>query len=71
MTAVKQREILQEWRESAPYWEMHASTIRAMFAPLTAAFIKDAGIVKGQSVLDVAGGAGEPSLSIAETVGPR
>ena len=70
MTAVKQEEILQEWRKSAPYWERHVSTIRAMFAPVTDALIKDAGIVKGQSVLDVAGGAGEPSLTIAETVGP-
>ena len=69
MTEVEQRKILQEWHESAPYWERHASTIRAMFAPVTEALIQDAGIVKGQSVLDVAGGAGEPSLTIAETVG--
>lgn len=69
MTAVKQ-EILREWRESAPYWERHAATIRAMFAPVTDALIRDAGIVKGHSVLDVAGGAGEPSLTIAEKVGP-
>lgn len=41
-----------------------------MFAALTEALIKDAGIVKGQSVLDVAGGPGEPSLTIAEAVGP-
>jgi len=68
--AVKQ-EILQEWRESAQYWERHGPTIRAMFAPLTDALIKDAGIVKGQAVLDVAGGAGEPSLTAAETVGPE
>ena len=41
-----------------------------MFAPLTLALIEHAGIVQGQSVLDVAGGAGEPSLTIAEIVGP-
>ena len=68
---VKQQKILQEWRASAPYWERHASTFRVMFAPVTDALIKDAGIVKDQSVLDVAGGAGEPSLTIAETLGPR
>ena len=68
---VKQQKILQEWRASAPYWERHASTFRVMFAPVTDALIKDAGIVKGQSVLDVAGGAGEPSLTIAETLGPK
>jgi SAM-dependent methyltransferase len=59
-----------EWRESAPYWKRHAPAIRAMFAPLTRALIEEAGIREGQSVLDVAGGPGEPALTIAETVGP-
>jgi ubiquinone/menaquinone biosynthesis C-methylase UbiE len=40
-----------------------------MFAPLTQALIEEAGIFPGQSVLDVAGGPGEPSLTIAEIVG--
>ena len=63
-------EVLREWRESASYWQKHAGTIRTMFAPVTQALIEDAGIVEGDAVLDVAGGAGEPSLTIAETVGP-
>lgn len=62
-------EVLREWRESAFYWQKHLGTIRTMFQPITQALIDDAGIVEGQSVLDVAGGAGEPSLTIAETVG--
>lgn len=62
--------ILNEWEESARYWAKHSATIRTMFAPLTRALIKHAGIREGQSVLDVAGGPGEPSLTIAETVGP-
>jgi len=62
--------VLREWRESARYWEKHSATIRRMFAPLTTALVAEAGIVQGQSVLDVAGGPGEPSLTIAETVGP-
>ena len=41
-----------------------------MFGPLTQALIDAARIVEGHSVLDVAGGSGEPSLTIAETVGP-
>jgi SAM-dependent methyltransferase len=61
---------LREWRESAPYWEKHAPTIRQMFAPLTRALVEEAGISRGQKVLDVAGGPGEPSLTIAEAVGP-
>lgn len=61
---------LREWRDSAKYWEKYASTIRTMFAALTAALIEDAGIIEGDSVLDVAGGPGEPSLTIAQQVGP-
>lgn len=63
-------EVLREWRESAFYWQKHASTIRIMFGPVTQELIEDAGIMEGEAVLDVAGGAGEPSLTIAETVGP-
>ena len=59
-------EVLREWRESARYWQKHAATIRTMFGPVTQALIQDAGIIEGDAVLDVAGGAGEPSLTIAE-----
>ena len=63
-------DVIKEWRESAQYWAKHNATIRTMFAPLTRALIEHAEIREGQSVLDVAGGPGEPSLTIAETVGP-
>jgi ubiquinone/menaquinone biosynthesis C-methylase UbiE len=62
--------VLQAWSESAHYWQKHHATIRVMFAPITRAIIEDAHIAQGQSVLDVAGGTGEPSLTIAEVVGP-
>jgi len=62
--------VLREWRKSAHYWQKHAGIIRTMFGPVTQALIEHAGIVEGDAVLDVAGGAGEPSLTIAETVGP-
>ena len=61
---------LQQWQQTAAYWTKHHDTIRTMFAPLTRALIEQAHIVQGQSVLDVAGGAGEPSLTIAQAVGP-
>ena len=61
--------ILREWRESASYWQKHIGTLRTMFSPVTQALIEDASIVEGHSVLDVAGGSGEPALTIAETVG--
>lgn len=61
---------INEWRETAKYWVKYGPTIRTMFAPVTRAMIENAGIREGQSVLDVAGGAGEPSLTIAGVVGP-
>src|SRR5438132_5729170 len=70
MNQTQANDTLRQWRESAPYWEKHSSTIRSMLFPLTEARIADAGISEGQSVLDVAGGVGEPSLTIAERVGP-
>jgi len=63
--------IVEAWRESAQYWAKYSDTIRTMFMPLTRALIEHAGIHEGQSVLDVAGGTGEPSLTIAEIVGPK
>jgi len=61
---------LLSWSENAKYWIQYSDTIRAMFTPLTAAMIEHAKIVEGQTVLDVAGGSGEPGLTIAEKVGP-
>ena len=70
MGQVQLIDTLREWRESAGYWERHAQTIRTMFAPVTRALIEEAGIIEGDAVLDVAGGPGEPSLTIAQKVGP-
>ncbi len=64
-------EVVNAWRESARYWEKHRATIRQMFAPVTRALVEEAAMCEGHSVLDVAGGAGEPSLTIAETVGAQ
>lgn len=64
------RAVLERWRESAANWQKHAATVREMFEPITGALVKAAGIKEGYGVLDVAGGTGEPSLSIARIVGP-
>lgn len=64
-------DVINEWRETAQYWVKNSATIKTMFAPLTAALVEHACIREGQFVLDVAGGAGEPSLSIAGIVGPK
>lgn len=63
--------VLDSWNETAKYWIRYTGTIRTMFAPLTEALIEQAGIEVGHNVLDVAGGSGEPGLTIAERVGPR
>lgn len=70
MSQVLVSDTLEQWQETATYWTKHHETIRTMFAPLTRALIEQARIAPGESVLDVAGGAGEPSLTIARTVGP-
>jgi SAM-dependent methyltransferase len=70
MSEVQSNDTLRIWGETAKYWVRHSGEIGVMFAPLTRALIEDARIVQGQRVLDVAGGAGEPSLTIAATVGP-
>src|SRR5215469_13959119 len=70
MSDYRKEDVMQAWGESAPYWEKHYSTIRSMFAPVTDALVRAAGIAPGQRVLDVAGGSGEPSLTMAELVGP-
>jgi SAM-dependent methyltransferase len=62
-------EVVQAWRESAPFWEKHRETVRLMFAPMTDALVEEARITRGMNVLDVACGSGEPGLTLAEIVG--
>ncbi len=65
----REGEILNQWGESAPYWKKHRQIIKQMFAPITEALMKDAQIMNGHHVLDIATGPGEPALSIAEAIG--
>jgi SAM-dependent methyltransferase len=69
MPSLTKKDILREWRESAPYWAKHSAIVRAMFAPITSALIEAAAINRGDSVLDVAGGSGEPAITIAQAIG--
>ncbi len=63
-------QVLAAWETSSQYWNKHQALIEKMYAPLTRALIEEAQIVAGRSVLDIGGGAGEPSLTIARVVGP-
>lgn len=67
-------DVVRGWRASAPFWEKHRNLIREMFAPVSQALIVDAQIDealigRGQTVLDIATGPGEPALTIATRVG--
>jgi ubiquinone/menaquinone biosynthesis C-methylase UbiE len=62
-------EVLAAWETSSQYWNKHQALIEKMYAPLTRVLIEDAHIGPGQAVLDVGGGSGEPSLTIAPVVG--
>jgi ubiquinone/menaquinone biosynthesis C-methylase UbiE len=70
MASENAEQVLAAWETSSQYWNKHQALIEKMYAPLTRALIEEAQIVAGQSVLDIGGGAGEPSLTIARVVGP-
>lgn len=58
--------VRNRWRESAYYWSKHQNTIEQMFSPATHALIQKADIKDGDKILDIAGGMGQPSFTIAE-----
>jgi len=62
-------DVLAAWETSSQYWNKHQALIEKMYATLSRALIEDARIGPGQAVLDVGGGTGEPSLTIAPLVG--
>jgi ubiquinone/menaquinone biosynthesis C-methylase UbiE len=65
------QEIINRWSGSAPFWEKHRDIIRQMFTPITEALVEDAQIGRGDTVLDIATGPGEPALTVASLVGPE
>ena len=69
MAKENSNEVLAAWETSSQYWTKYQALIEKMFATLSQALIKDAHISPGQTVLDVGGGSGEPSLTIAPIVG--
>ena len=69
MTADKASEVLAAWEVSSQYWNKYQALIEQMYAPLSQALIEEAQIISGQAVLDVGGGSGEPSLTIAPVLG--
>lgn len=60
----------EQWDRSAAGWNDHTTALRAWLRVATAAMIEMAGVRPGHRVLDVAAGAGDQTLDIAERVGP-
>ncbi len=69
MNPEEQNKTLDAWQTSARYWDKYRALIAQMFAPLTSGLIEEARILIDQTVLDIGGGSGEPSLTISEIVG--
>jgi SAM-dependent methyltransferase len=63
--------VREQWDRSAQGWNNHAAEIRAWLRPATDAMLDMAGVSPGASVLDVAAGAGDQTLDIAQRVGPQ
>jgi len=60
-----------QWEKAAQGWNDHAPRIRAWLARATGAMLDMAGVKSRARVLDVAAGAGDQTLDIAERVGPH
>jgi len=60
----------KQWQNAAAAWYRWTPTLQAWLGPVTEAMLDMADLQPGDRVLDLAAGAGEPSLSAAEKVGP-
>jgi SAM-dependent methyltransferase len=67
--AAFKRETRAHWDDAAAGWDRHGPEIRNWLRVPTDAMLEMAGIRPGQNVLDVAAGAGDQTLDIAEQVG--
>jgi SAM-dependent methyltransferase len=61
----------RQWDHAAPGWNAHTAQIREWLQPATDAMLEMAGVRRGARVLDVAAGAGDQTLDIAQRVGPE
>ncbi len=59
-----------QWDSAARGWDTHAPEIRQWLRMATDTMMSMAGVVEGARVLDVAAGAGDQTLDLAERVGP-
>jgi len=62
--------VRQEWTGGAEAWRKWKANFGAFSGGATAAIVDAAQVRPGMQVLDLASGTGEPSMSLAEAVGP-
>ncbi len=60
----------QQWQNAAEAWHRWTPTLQSWRGPVTETMLDLAQLKPGDHVLDLAAGAGEPSLSAAQKVGP-
>ena len=60
----------RQWDQAASGWNAHTAQIREWLQPATEAMLEMAGVRRGARVLDIAAGAGDQTLDIAQRVGP-
>ena len=61
----------EQWQQAAEAWHRWGPTLHQWLEPATRLMLDLARVQPGQRVLDVAAGAGEPAMTIAERVGPN
>lgn len=61
----------KDWSRAAEGWRKNDARLRETSAPVTKRLLELTGIARGQRVLDIASGTGEPALPAAEIVGPQ
>ncbi len=64
------RRIRKIWTAKAPFWLAWADHMAPIAAKMNAPFLDAVGLAPGQTVLDLASGAGEPAFGAAERIGP-
>ncbi len=59
-----------QWQDAAEAWYRWTPTIQQWLSPVTECMLKLGHVTTGSRVLDVGAGAGDPSVTVAERVGP-
>ena len=59
----------RQWEAAAAGWDAHSAVLRAWLAGPTRTLFDAAGVRQGQTVLDVASGAGDQTLMLADRLG--